>query len=78
MPPLFVDLGTGNIQAVFCNSQLDQSHLLVPHFRCPPDGWHQPNPVWPKDFKIDTERVMRDNVANEINSSFAGDKKLEF
>ena len=36
----------------------------------PPDVYRKPNPVWPKDFKIDIRKMLREKVISKVISFF--------
>ena len=39
----------------------------------PPDVYRKPNPIWPKDFKIDIKQMLRDKIVSKIKGIFGGD-----
>ena len=40
----------------------------------PPDVYRKPDPNWPKDFKIDIKKMIKDKIVNKIKSIFGGDE----
>jgi hypothetical protein len=40
----------------------------------PPDVYRKPNPVFPKGFKIDLKKMLRDKVVSRIRSVFGDDE----
>jgi hypothetical protein len=40
----------------------------------PPDVYRKPNPIWPKDFKIDIKKMLRNKIVSKIRSVFGDDE----
>ncbi|WP_094555537.1 guanitoxin biosynthesis MBL fold metallo-hydrolase GntH [Synechococcus sp. 1G10] len=40
----------------------------------PPDVYREPNPNWPKDFKIDIKSIVKDKIVKKIQSIFWGNE----
>ena len=41
------------------------------HLYYPPDVYHKPNPNWPKDFKIDIKKMLKDKIVSKLKSIFS-------
>lgn len=39
----------------------------------PPDVYRKPDPIWPKDFKIDVGKMVREKLVQKVKSIFGGD-----
>jgi ribonuclease Z len=40
----------------------------------PPDVYRKPDPVWPKNFKIDVVKMLRDKIVSKVKSIFGDDE----
>ena len=40
----------------------------------PPDVYRKPNPIWPKDFKIDIKKMLGDKIVQKIKAVFGADE----
>ena len=40
----------------------------------PPDVYRKPNPNFPKGFKLDLRKMIREKIVNKIKSVFGGDE----
>ena len=40
----------------------------------PPEVYRKPNPIWPKDFKIDIKQILRDKIVSKVKGMFGGDE----
>jgi hypothetical protein len=45
-----------------------------PKLYYPPDVYRKPNPIWPKNFKIDIKKMVRDRVVQKLKVVFGGDE----
>lgn len=39
----------------------------------PPDVYRKPNPIWPKDFKINVAKMLRDKIVSKVKAVFGVD-----
>jgi ribonuclease Z len=40
----------------------------------PPDVYRKPNPIFPKGFKIDIKKMLKDKIVQKIKSTFGNDE----
>ena len=44
------------------------------HLYYPPDVYRKPDPVWPKDFKIDLKKMIKEKVVSKVKAWFGGEE----
>ena len=47
---------------------------IDPKLYYPPDVYRKPEPSWPRDFKIDLKKMVRERIVSRIKSLFADDE----
>ena len=40
----------------------------------PPDVYRKPNPIWPKDFKIDIKQMLHEKIIAKVKTIFGYDE----
>ena len=49
----------------------EREHILPWH---PPDVYRKPDPIWPKNHKIDIKKMVKDKIVSKLKSIF-GDEE---
>ena len=47
---------------------------IDPKLYYPADVYRKPNPIWPKNFKIDIKKMVREKIVQKIKSVFGADE----
>ena len=73
--PGMEELGEDEMRISFIGSSpVPRNVEIDPKNYYPPDVYRKPDPIWPKNFKIDLKKMLGEKIVQKIKSVFGADE----